>query len=150
MRRGVLVGLGLAGLAAAGVATSRLIGSRPDEPGFDGPLPLCPNARNCFRARTTFAAAPEAVRTAALDAVRQHDDLLTGRALRVTPTELGLTAVFRSGPFRDDVAIAVTPGPDAGSTLHVRSAARVGESDLGVNRMRARRLLAEIEERLTP
>ena len=150
MRRGVLVGLGLAGLTAAGVVASRALGSQPDERGFDGPLPLCDESRHCYRARTTLAAAPEAVRDAALVAVRAHNHVLTGRALRVTPTELGLTAVFRSGPFRDDVAIAVTPGADGGSVLHVRSAARVGESDLGVNRRRARQLVADVERRLAP
>ncbi len=148
MKHGVLVGLGLAGLAAAGVVASRALGSRPDEPGFDGPLPLCDDARNCYRARTRLDADPEAVREVAFAAVRAHDDLFTGKALRVTPTELGLTAVFRSGPFRDDVALAVTPGADGGAVLHVRSAARVGESDLGVNKRRGRQLIAAVEHRL--
>lgn len=147
MRRGVLVGLGVAGLAGA-LAASRALGSRPDEPGFDGPLPLCEGRSNCYRARTTLGAAPEAARDAALEAVRAHNHLLTGRALRVTPTDRGLDAVFRSGPFRDDVTVAVVPRPGGGSVLHIRSASRVGESDLGVNRLRARQLVGEVERRL--
>ena len=150
MKRGLVVGLGLAGLAAAGVAASRALGSRPDEPGFEGPLPLCDAASNCYRARTVLSAAPDAVRAVSLDAVRDYDHVLTGRALRVTPTELGLTAVFRSGPFRDDLTLAVTTGPGGGAVLHVRSASRVGESDIGVNRARVRRLLGDVERRLAP
>ena len=150
MRRSVLVGLSLAGLAAAGVVASRTAGSRPDEPGFDGPLPLCGGSRNCFRARATLAADQETARDAAREAVRAFDHVLTGRALRVTPTELGLTAIFRSGPFRDDLAVAVVTGPSGGSVLHVRSASRVGESDIGVNRARVRRLIHDVEQRLAP
>jgi uncharacterized protein (DUF1499 family) len=85
---------------------------------------------------------------AARDALRAHRDWLTGHALRVTPTELGATAVFKAGPFRDDVAVAVTPEGEGRSTLHVRSASRVGESDLGLNRLRARRIAAEVEQRV--
>ena len=147
MKRGVLIGLGVAGLAGA-VAASRALGSRPDEPGFVGPLPLCPGTGTCYRARTALSADAGAAREAAVAAVRAHDDRLTGRPVRVTPTELGATAVFKAGPFRDDVAVAVTAGGEGRSTLHVRSAARVGESDLGLNRLRARRIAAEVERRL--
>ena len=147
MKRGVLIGLGVAGLAGA-VAASRALGSRPDEPGFTGPLPLCPGTGNCYRARTPLGADAETAREAAVAAVRAHDDRLTGRAVRVTPTELGATAVFKAGPFRDDVAVAVTAEGEGRSTLHVRSASRVGESDLGLNRLRARRIAAEVEGRL--
>lgn len=145
MRRGLLVG---AGLAVAGAVVSRALGSTPDEPHFESPLAPCARAANCYRARTALDAGPADVRNAAIGAVRDHDGRLTGRALRVTPTGDGLTAVFRVGPFRDDVAVAVVPGPDGGSVLHVRSASRVGGSDLGLNRLRARRLVAETEHRL--
>lgn len=140
--------LGVAGLAVAGLAASRALGSRPDEPRFESPLAPCPRAINCYRARTPLGADAADVRNAAISAVRDHDDWLTGRALRVTPTEDGLTAVFRAGPFRDDVAVAVVPNADGGAVLHVRSAARVGRNDLGLNRLRARRLVAETERRL--
>ncbi len=146
MRRRTIVGLAVAGLAAA-VGASRALGSRPDEPGYTGPLPLCPGSGNCYRARTTLGADADAAREAAVEALRAHDDWLTGRPVRVTPTELGATAVFKAGPFRDDVALAVV---DEGgqTTLHVRSASRVGESDLGLNRLRARRIVAEVERRV--
>lgn len=149
MKRGVLVGLGLAGLAATSLVASRVLGSRPDEPGYEGPLPTCGDVPNCYRGRVALSTAPGAVRDAALAVVRAHQSLITGRPLRVTPTDDGLTAVFQSGPFRDDLALAVEPGPSGGSVLHVRSAARVGESDIGVNRRRARRILADVEAYVT-
>lgn len=148
MRRGVLVGLGVAGVAAVGLSASRALGSRPDEPGYPGPLPTCGDVPNCYRARVRLAADPEAVRAAAFAGVRSHGDWFTGRAVRVAPTDDGLAAVFKAGPFRDDVAVAVEAVEGGGSVLHVRSASRVGENDLGVNRRRARRLVDEIRRAL--
>ena len=148
MRRPVLLGLGALGVAAAGFVAARALGSRPDEPGFVGPLPTCADVPNCYRARRSFDVGPEAVQTALEAAVREHRSLVTGSALRVTPTETGLRAVFRAGPFRDDLAAAITAGPAGQSVLHVRSASRLGESDLGVNRLRAVRVLDDVERRL--
>ena len=50
------------------------------------------------------------------------------------------------GTGEPDVLFA--PGAAGQSVLHVRSASRVGESDLGVNRLRARRILDDVERRL--
>ena len=148
MRRSVAVALGALGIAAASVVVSRTIGSRPDEPGYDGPLPTCDGVPNCYRARRAYDVGPEALRTAVDAAVRASGSVVTGAPLRVTPTETGLRAVFRAGPFRDDLAAVITPGAAGQSVLHVRSASRVGESDLGVNRLRARRILDDVERRL--
>ena len=148
MRRSALLGLGALGLTAVGFVAARAVGSRPDEPGFVGPLPTCADVPNCYRARRSFDVGPEAVQTALDAAVRGHRSVVTGSALRVTPTETGLRAVFRAGPFRDDFAAAVVDGPAGQSVLHVRSASRLGESDLGVNRLRALRVLDDVERRL--
>lgn len=143
------MGLGVVGLAAAGLVASRALGSRPDGTDVGSPLAPCPQSVNCFRASVSFGTEPLAVRNAAIAAVRDHEHWFTGRALRVSPTEDGVTAVFKTGPFRDDVAVAVVPD-GRGSVLHVRSASRVGESDLGVNRLRARQVLADVERRVGP
>ena len=148
MKRPLLIGLGALGVAAAGLAVGRAVGSRPDEPGFEGPLPTCTGVPNCFRARQAFDVGPEALRTALDASVRAGGSVVTGRVLRVTPTETGLRAVFGAGPFRDDLAAAIVEGSAGQSVLHVRSASRVGESDLGLNRLRVRRLLADVERRL--
>jgi uncharacterized protein (DUF1499 family) len=58
------------------------------------------------------------------------------------------SAVYRVAlVFKDDVQIAVD-SMESGSRLHVRSASRVGQSDLGVNRRRVQRLLRHLEEAL--
>ena len=48
--------------------------------------------------------------------------------------------------FKDDVDVAVRTRDDGGSVLYVRSASRVGHSDLGVNRRRVRNLLETMEK----
>ena len=148
MKRPVALGLGLAALGAAGYVASRVVGSVPDEPGFDGPLPLCEDARNCYRARRVYNADPDRVREAARAALDASGDWRTGHPLRVTPTDDGFRAVVKSGPFRDDLQIAVLPGAAGQSVLHARSASRLGENDLGTNRRRVRRLLYDVTTRL--
>ncbi|MFC3303191.1 DUF1499 domain-containing protein [Parvularcula lutaonensis] len=49
--------------------------------------------------------------------------------------------------FKDDVDIAVLPHPE-GSTLAIYSRSRVGYSDLGVNKKRVERLLADLKAAL--
>ncbi|MDT0633236.1 DUF1499 domain-containing protein [Rubrivirga sp. S365] len=148
MKRPLLLGLGTLGVMAAALVAGRVLGSRPDEPGFVGPLPTCTDTPNCYRARRAYDVGPEALKTALDAAVREQRSIFSGSAIRVTPTETGLRAVFRAGPFRDDVAAAIEPGSAGQSVLHVRSASRVGESDLGVNRLRVRRLLDDVARRL--
>jgi len=144
------VALGLAGLAAltvGGALASRSLGSRPAHPGMDGPIPACPRTPNCERVRVPLAAPPERVLDAALGALRQSH-VLTGRAVRLTPTPAGARAVFTAGPFRDDVVLAVESDGDEGAVLWIRSASRVGQSDLGVNRMRVAQLVEAIRAAL--
>lgn len=59
-------------------------------------------------------------------------------------------AVFRIPilGFKDDVKIAVEQDSAGFSTLHLRSASRVGYSDLGVNRRRVNRILKNIKKKL--
>ena len=147
-RRPVLIGLGALGVVAAGAVAGRVLGSRPDERGFVGPLPTCTDVPNCYRARRAYDVGPEALRTALEASVRAHRSPLTGSAVRVTPTETGLRAVFRVAPFRDDLAAAIVAGSAGQSVLHLRSASRLGESDLGVNRLRARRVFDDVAQRL--
>ena len=61
-----------------------------------------------------------------------------------------INAVFRIPVFgfKDDVnIIAESTGPDE-SILHIKSASRVGESDLGVNRRRIKRIIATVNQKL--
>lgn len=57
-------------------------------------------------------------------------------------------AVFRIPilGFKDDVNIAIEQDSAGHSTLHLRSASRVGYSDLGVNRRRVNRILKKLKQ----
>ncbi len=46
--------------------------------------------------------------------------------------------------FKDDVVIRITPAAGTGSRVDVRSASRVGRSDLGKNAQRIRAFLARL------
>ncbi|MEM6286766.1 MAG: DUF1499 domain-containing protein [Bacteroidota bacterium] len=147
MSRGAKLGLGLLGAAVVGLGASSALGSRPDDPEAHGPLAPCDGSPNCFHTQVRLDAAPEAVREVAAEVVRAEAHWFTGRARDLTRTDAGLRAVFKTGPFDDDLDIAVEPD-GSGSMMTVRSASRVGESDLGVNRMRAERVVAAIRTRL--
>lgn len=134
---------GLAGLAGV-MAASHFLGSRPEAAYGDGPLAPCPGTPNCALVRAPLAAPPERVEAAALAAVRSHHSWRTGRAASVTPTASGAEAAFAVGPFTDRLAVAVEPDGAGGSVLWVRSAAEQGRSDLGVNRVRARRIADDV------
>ena len=140
------LGLGLA-LVVGGVVASRVLGSRPEAAYGDGPLAPCPSSPNCALVRVPLAAPPARVRAAARTAVQRDASWHTGRAHRVAPTDDGLQATFTVGPFRDRLAVAVEAEGD-GSVLWVRSRSEIGRSDLGINRLRVRRLVEAIRAEL--
>jgi uncharacterized protein (DUF1499 family) len=47
--------------------------------------------------------------------------------------------------FKDDVVIRVTPGPDGGSVVDIRSKSRDGQGDIGANAARIRAYLATVQ-----
>ncbi len=136
MTRAAWIGVG-AVVLVAGAILSRTSGSTPDVPA-GGPLEPCGSSPNCARVRAFVGAPPEAVRTAARQAL--EDDGATD----VAETESGWTAAAPIGPFVDGLEIVVE-ADGAGSALWIRSASRVGRSDLGVNARRARRLVAAVQ-----
>ena len=138
----------LFGLGAAGVAATRVLGSEPEVEGVANPLPACPGVPNCARASRAFAIDADTLRRVAEASVRADRGLWTGRADEISLTEGGLRAIYRVGPFADDLATEVTPGAEGHSILHLRSASRTGRSDLGVNRARINRIVADVQARL--
>ena len=80
-------------------------------------------------------------------AARGALEALSPLSVAEDPAARSLDAVFRAGPFRDDVAVRVTREGN-GSALHLRSASRVGYSDFGVNGRRVRRFLDALAQRL--
>ncbi|MEZ4702409.1 MAG: DUF1499 domain-containing protein [Rhodothermales bacterium] len=96
-------------------------------------MPPCPETPNCARESASFPVAPDTLRARARAAL----EAMGPGSIEVTD-EGAFHAVFRVVIFLDDVHVAVAPD-SAGSTLTIRSASRVGHSDLGVNARRVRR-----------
>ncbi|MCC5932857.1 MAG: DUF1499 domain-containing protein [Candidatus Cyclonatronum sp.] len=104
--------------------------------GPDNPLEACPESPNCVR--STLEVMAEADRI--LEAARQTLENMGAESIEETEAG-GLHAVFRIAVFgfRDDVHLALSPQPDGGTFVHIRSASRTGYSDLGVNSRRVDR-----------
>jgi len=108
------------------------------------PLPDCPNTPNCERASVSFDVPADALYSAVLRAM----DTLHPTEMTSSPEARRASAVYRVAlMFKDDLQIAVEPDGNE-SVLHIRSASRVGQSDLGVNARRVNRLLRAVRERL--
>ncbi len=149
-RRGwfsALVGAGLLGLVwFAQMATS------PPSSLTLGRLTPCPDSPNCVCSQDDrpshyveplrFSGDPDAAFARLAGTVRQEP-----RATIVQEGPGYLRAEFRSRVFRfvDDVEFLLNP---TGHTIEVRSASRVGYSDLGVNRRRVERLRARFDDGL--
>lgn len=140
--RRVWIGLGV--LVGLGAVASEALGSRPEADERDAPVAPCPGTPNCARLRVPVAAAPPAV----VNAIHQTLRDVPGAA-QIVPTPTGALATFTTGPFTDDVAVEVERG-SSGSVMWVRSTARLGRSDLGVNARRARRIVRTVAAWLPP
>ncbi len=141
--------LALATLTGIGAVVSRQIGSQPELDAADSPLAACGPYANCARMSRAIPADESTVRRVAEAAVRTDRSLLAGRADEISLTAGGLRASYRVGPFVDDLALEVTPGASGkSSVLHLRSASRMGRSDLGTNERRLDRLVAEVMARV--
>ena len=116
-------------------------------PMSDSPLPPCASTLNCYAASRTYNWAPNMLMEATVAAVRSLSGLTIGSASEITrdTDDLGLHAVFRVFLFDDDLQIRIVPS-ESGTVLWVRSASRVGRSDLGTNRRRVEALLDCLEE----
>jgi uncharacterized protein (DUF1499 family) len=118
-------------------------GSRPSNLGVkEGRLAACPKSPNCVVSQgqedAEHAIAPLAYSgdlAEAMTALRQVVEAQEGSAI-VEQTDHYLYVEFTSPlmGFVDDVEFYLPP--DEPGTIHVRSASRLGQSDLGVNRKR--------------
>ncbi|MDH5286098.1 MAG: DUF1499 domain-containing protein [Betaproteobacteria bacterium] len=139
----------LALLMASAAATASPFGSlfageRPATVGT-GTLAPCPATPNCVASRATddeHKVAPIAFRgdpAAAMRRLAEAAASLPGaRVATSRPDYLHVEVASRFWGFVDDLEVV----PDASGVLHVRSAARLGRSDLGVNRARVEALRA--------
>jgi uncharacterized protein (DUF1499 family) len=144
----------LLALGAAGVlffySRSGLSRMRPPKVGLDseGRLLPCPNKPNCVSSQAAADDRVHLTRPFPYAGTRQETQgklrAAIGKVPRlawVTQDERywHLTATSRLFRFVDDVEFAFD---DVEKVVHVRSASRVGHSDLGVNRKRVRALRA--------
>ena len=116
-------------------------GARPSTLGVrDGRLAPCPSSPNCVSSRAeddVHRVAPFTFTGTAGAAIGRLAGIVRSlpRAAVVTATETYLHAEFRSAVFRfvDDIEFLAD---ESAGVIQVRSASRVGSSDLGVNRKR--------------
>ncbi|NBC85433.1 MAG: DUF1499 domain-containing protein [Bacteroidetes bacterium] len=109
------------------------------------PLQPCPDTPNCERTQRTYDTDPDTLFSATRTALNE----LGPTSIEVQEAARTAHAVYRVAlVFKDDVHVAVTAGESAGSILHVRSASRVGYSDLGVNARRVERFFDAVDTAL--
>ncbi len=139
-----------AGIAAA-LSALACGGSPPETLGArDGALAPCPATPNCVH-----TADPEEERRATRFRLRSEPDAVWDRVVEivramprtrvVSRTETYLHAEARSRVFRfvDDLELLLKPEE---AEIVVRSASRMGRSDLGVNRRRVERLRGDLRD----
>jgi uncharacterized protein (DUF1499 family) len=120
-------------------------GSAHEAPGQSpNPLEPCPGTPNCHIAEIAFSEGPEPVFDKLVQALRS-----TGaESVSPEPGRLYVAAVYKIPLFgyRDDVTAQVISGENGETTLFIRSASRVGHSDLGVNQRRVKRILNTLQK----
>jgi uncharacterized protein (DUF1499 family) len=109
----------------------------------DTPLSPCPDTPNCERVARAYDVPPDTLYGAAERALEALGPVTLRRP--DSSAARRLEAVYRVALiFKDDVDVAVRARDGGGSALYVRSASRVGHSDLGVNRRRVDRFLEAV------
>ena len=104
------------------------------------PLPACPSSPNCVRETRAFALDPDSL----FEQARAALDAIGAAQVKADAAARRLDAVFRVFVVKDDVAVIAAPH-ETGSVLHIRSASRVGYSDLGVNQRRVNRFFDQMK-----
>jgi uncharacterized protein (DUF1499 family) len=140
----------LASVLSLGIVVAGCTGSRPMTLGVhDGKLVPCPTSLNCVSSQSTdkdHAVEPVPFSGTSAETMADLKKVLSGmpRARTVTATETYLHAEFTSALFRfvDDVEFWFDENT---RTVHLRSASRIGNSDLGVNRKRIASLAAAMK-----
>lgn len=128
-------------------------GKKPTNLGVtDGKLAPCPNTPNCVSSQAPDSdeqhkIAPLTYSSNPAEAMATLKSLIQGmeRTNIVNETENYLYAEFTSAlmGFVDDVEFYLDP---SANVIHVRSASRLGQSDLGVNRKRVEEIRAKFAQ----
>lgn len=108
-------------------------------------LKPCPSSPNCTSTSTSYNSSPDELFETVLYVLEK-----TGaKRVKQDSQELLINAVYRIPifGFKDDVVVKID-SYNSNSILYIKSASRIGNSDLGVNRRRVSKLLSEIETNL--
>jgi uncharacterized protein (DUF1499 family) len=147
--------IAIIGLLVVGILLSRLVlvpavSPQPDNLGVvNGQLADCPNTPNCVSSQATDAEhriSPIPFEGSAAEAQETMLGLVENmpRSRHISTQPTYLHAEFRSPTFAfiDDLELYFD---ETAQVIHVRSAARLGQSDMGVNRNRVESLRAAFE-----
>jgi uncharacterized protein (DUF1499 family) len=126
-------------------------GKRPNNLGVrDGKLASCPTSPNCVSSQSTDAVhkiAPLTYTSTPEQALADIKSVIQSlpRTKIITESNEYLYAEFKSAlmGFVDDVEFYVDRNANV---IHVRSASRLGQSDLGVNRQRVETIRTKLNE----
>jgi uncharacterized protein (DUF1499 family) len=116
----------------------------PDTKPVENPLPPCPFSPNCVRITKKLDAPADAVFIASQKTLKA----MKPEEIKVEERNYKINTVFRVFFFRDDLAVQLTQKHSASTYLHIRSASRVGFSDLSVNSRRVKRFLKKLKKQL--
>lgn len=150
----VVTAIAIATTLALSGENTMFAGKRPTNLGVQsGQLAPCPNSPNCvssFSQDNEHKIAPLAYTSTSTDAIAnlKKSILSLPRTKILTETNNYLYAEFTSAlmGFVDDVEFLLD---EEAKVIQVRSASRLGESDLGVNRKRIETLRAKLNQLLT-
>ncbi len=120
-------------------------GERPTTLGErNGELGLCQDSPNCVSSAETRESHSIPPLSASLNEVRQAVSTMAGAQI-ISEQDNYLYAEFttRLMGYVDDVEFLAAPGA---GLVHVRSASRLGKSDLGVNRKRVEAIRLAVQE----
>lgn len=114
-------------------------GSQPsDIPGINSvqnPIPSCPNSPNCIRTTKLIDHPIDSVYAVAAKTLETMGPI----EMKVSKKDYRIESVFRVAFFKDDMVIQLTERNSTSTFLHIRSASRIGKSDLGVNTRRVKK-----------
>lgn len=110
------------------------------------PLPACPDSPNCVRTQVVIPVDS----TSALLLANQVFEEMNAMTIEVDSRTASINTVFKIPVFGwlDDMNVIVDGDSDQ-STIYLRSASRVGYSDLGVNGRRVRRFIRILNQKIS-
>lgn len=116
----------------------------PGVPSIENPLPPCPDSPNCIRTTKLIDHSLDSVFLASSQAIK----LMEAMQMTVSEKNHKIEAVFRVFLFKDDMVLKLTKRNSSSTYLHIRSASRVGENDLGVNTRRVKKFLGLLQNQI--